>query len=120
MMSAPDPQQCSRLLAFGPTKVSSSAAKVVEIHEAYSDGKAAGMRRVEDLKLGKGTTVQFKPAGFHLMFIGITKPLKVGESVDFTLHFKDGSEFPVNAELKLFEVKSEAKGDSQHDHHNHH
>ncbi len=47
------------------------------------------MRMLEQLDLKANTPNKLAPGGFHLMLFDLKKPLKAGETVSFTLHFKN-------------------------------
>jgi periplasmic copper chaperone A len=69
------------------TKVESPVAKSVEVHSMTNDKGVMKMRKLDRLELPAGTSVKFAPGGLHLMLMGLTKPLKPGETVviKFTL-----------------------------------
>lgn len=77
--------------AHALVKATSDVAKVVELHTHTNEGGVMKMRQVEKIDLPAGKTVALKPGSFHIMLIGLKKPLKVGESVDLNLSFEDGS-----------------------------
>ena len=61
----------------------------VEIHEMTMDQGVMKMRPLTGgLEIKPGETVEFKPEGHHLMFVGLKQPLKQGEWVDGTLQFE--------------------------------
>lgn len=63
-------------------------ASRVEIHEMAMDGEVMKMRRLPDgLELAPGSEVTLKPGSYHVMFIGLTRPLAEGETVRGTLTF---------------------------------
>jgi periplasmic copper chaperone A len=72
---------------------STPVAGRVEMHESMvMSGKAMMHPRPRGIALPAGKTVALKPESFHLMMIGLKKPLKVGETVPVTLKFeKSGS-----------------------------
>ena len=72
-------------------KVDSPAAGTVEIHSMTMNDGVMKMRRLEELELSAGEPVKLAPGGFHLMLFDLAKPIKAGESVPFTLHFKDSA-----------------------------
>jgi len=72
-------------------KVDSSAAGAVEIHSMTMNDGVMKMRRLEELQLPAGEAIKLGPGGFHLMMFDLAKPMKDGEAVQFTLHFKDGA-----------------------------
>ena len=64
------------------------AAKV-EVHEMSMDQGVMKMRPLSGgVEIKPGETVEFKPDGYHLMFVGLKQPLKQGERVDGTLQFE--------------------------------
>jgi copper(I)-binding protein len=85
--------------------VSASAAvsESVELHEMKMDGNVMKMRQVDGIELGGGKTVELKPGGYHVMFVGLKAPLKAGASFAMKLKFEKAGEVTV-------EVKVEAPG----------
>ena len=69
--------------------VESPVAGSVEIHSMTMKDGVMRMRKLETLPLKADQPEHLAPGGFHLMLFDLKKPLKVGETVDFTLHFKD-------------------------------
>ena len=82
---------------------SAEVAKLVEIHEMKMEGDVMKMRQVDAIELQAGKTVELKPGGYHVMFIGLKAPLKVGDSFPVKLKFEKAGEVTV-------EVKVEAPG----------
>ena len=58
------------------------------------------MRMLDKLALKANQPEKLEPGGFHLMLFDLKKPLKVGENVDFTLHFKDSLGNRIQLSLK--------------------
>lgn len=71
--------------------VESTAADSVEIHRMSMNNGVMEMRMLQTLELPAGELVKLEPGGFHLMLFDLKKPLKTGENVAFTLHFKDSN-----------------------------
>jgi periplasmic copper chaperone A len=63
----------------------SPAAGVTEVHEMKMEGGVMKMRAVERIELPAGETVKLEPGGYHVMLMGLRKPLKAGEMVPITL-----------------------------------
>jgi periplasmic copper chaperone A len=86
------------------TKVESPAADVVEIHMMSMKNGIMEMRMLKTMPLPAGKIVKLEPGGFHFMLIDLKKPLKAGEDVAFTLHFKDAkggaSQLKITAPVK--------------------
>ena len=79
-----------RLVAAG-AKVSAS----VEIHEMKMEGDVMRMRQVDGIVLPAGQTVELKPGGLHIMFIGLKAPLKAGDKFPMKLKFEKAGEVEV-------------------------
>ena len=71
---------------------SSPVAKTVEVHEMMMDGNVMKMRAIDALPLPAGQTVELKPGGYHVMLIGLAKPIERDQRVPLTLTIegKDG------------------------------
>jgi len=63
----------------------SSAAGMTEVHEMKMEGGVMKMRAVERIALPAGKTVKLEPGGYHIMLMGLAKPLKAGDTVPITL-----------------------------------
>ena len=72
--------------------VSSDVATSVELHESKMvDGTdLMEMTPVASVPLPSDAEVEFKPGGLHIMLVGLTRDLKVGDQFDVTLTFKSG------------------------------
>jgi len=81
-------------------KASSSIAKAVELHTHDMSNGVMKMYQVPEIIIPKKGTVKFQPSGYHLMFIGLTNPLKAGEEVTFTLTLKNGKTKTITAPIK--------------------
>ena len=64
------------------------AAGRVELHSHVRDGDVLRMRPVTAIDLPAGQAVSLQPGGLHLMLIGLTQPLRQGETVPVTLTFE--------------------------------
>ena len=61
----------------------------VEIHEmAVTDGVMRMAPVAGGLEIAPGATVELKPGGFHVMFMGLTEPPAEGDTVPVTLRFE--------------------------------
>lgn len=84
--------------------VSSPAAKVVEIHEMAMKGGTMEMRAVEALPLPAGRTVELKSGGYHVMLMGLAKPLGKGDVVPITLTVEGAGAKRSTVEVKAMVV----------------
>ena len=68
---------------------SSDLSSHVEIHEMSMDNGVMKMRPLEKgVEIKPGQTVEFKPGGNHVMFVGLKKPFEEGQHVKATLEFE--------------------------------
>jgi hypothetical protein len=71
-------------------KASSPVAQKVELHEHIMDQGMMKMQEVEKIAIASQSTTMLKPGGYHIMLIGLKKPLLVGESIPLELHYSNG------------------------------
>lgn len=88
--------------------ISASAdfAERVELHTMTMDGDVMRMRQVDAIDIPAGQTVELKPGGFHLMFMGLKKPLAKDSRVPLKLRFEKAGE--VMVEIKVESASSSA------------
>ena len=68
-----------------------AVAERVELHtHAMADGMMQ-MRKLPDVAVPGGATVEFKPGGLHVMLFGLKAPLAAGSSFDLQLRFASGA-----------------------------
>lgn len=68
---------------------SSPISKRTELHTHIREGNVMKMRRVEGgIELPAGKLTALAPGGYHIMFIGLEKPLAKGDQFPLTLTFK--------------------------------
>lgn len=73
--------------------VKTDAATISEIHESYvDDAGTMQMRKVDSVDIPAGQQVTLKPDGYHIMLMGLTKPLVEGETFNVTLTFEKAPE----------------------------
>jgi periplasmic copper chaperone A len=74
----------------------SDASKRFEIHEMSMTNGVMKMRPLaKGLELKPGATVEFKPGGYHVMFVGLNKQLVEGQKINATLQFEKAGKVPV-------------------------
>lgn len=78
----------------------SDTAEVVEIHESKMEGDVMMMNHVEAVTLEPSAVVEFKPGGYHVMLIRLTRDLKAGDEIEVTLHFKNSPDLTIKAMVK--------------------
>ncbi len=57
------------------------------LHESRMAGQVMTMRQVRALVIAPGSAVTLAPRGFHLMFEGLRRPVRLGQSVPVVLTF---------------------------------
>jgi copper(I)-binding protein len=63
------------------------------------EGNVMRMREVPAIEIPAGQTIELKPGGLHVMFIGLTQTLNVGATFPLTLRFEKAGE--VKVEMKV-------------------
>lgn len=104
--------------AISLVKVSSNVSKAVELHTHDMKDGIMKMYQVPQIDIEKNTKVQLKPGGFHIMFIGLSKPLKEGNNIELSLEFSNGEIKTIIAPIK--KVMSGMKHHANHMHHHKH
>ncbi|WP_439542790.1 DUF1775 domain-containing protein [Hyphomicrobium sp.] len=101
--------------------VSTPAAERAEIHDmTMTDDGVMRMRHLADgLEIPAGGTVELKPAGMHLMFLGLKERLVEGGTLPVTLTFKSGAVTTVALPVRALGASSGGGNESGHDHSHH-
>jgi copper(I)-binding protein len=84
--------------------ISASAApeivKAVELHTMIEEGGVMKMRPVEKIEVPANGEAVLKPGSFHVMFIGVQKELKDGDTVKLSLTFEKAGTIQVDAVVR--------------------
>ena len=91
-------------------KAYSDVAKTVELHTHVHDNGVMRMRPVEKIPLQKGEEVRLQPGGYHIMLIGLKRPLKPGDNVEIELRFSDGSKQKISAPVRRIDMRMKMHG----------
>ena len=81
--------------------VESPLAARVEIHRSSLSGGMAMMQMSPHVPLPVGGGVTFAPGGYHLMFLNLSRPLKLGDRLPATLVFASGARIKVRFGVAL-------------------
>lgn len=85
-------------------RVETQAAAVAGMHVSLEVNGVMTMDEVKGgVRIDPGGQVDFKPGGLHLMFVGLNKTQKLGDSLPATLVFQKAGRIPV-----VFKVESGA------------
>ena len=74
---------------------STGAARNVTIHQTVTSDDRVRMSATPSLAIRPGRAIPFKPGGYHLMLVGLTAPLTVGQVVKVTLKFERAGDLVV-------------------------
>src|SRR5205823_7300517 len=78
------------------TGISTPAAKKAELHTMSMDGNVMKMRPLAGLDLPAGQKVALKPGAVHIMLMGLSEPLRAGQSFPLTLRFEKSGGREIN------------------------
>jgi len=84
---------------------SAAVSPSVELHSMAMEGDVMRMRQVDAIDVPKGTKVELKPGGMHIMFVGLKAPLKAGDRFPMTLRFQKAG--AVTVQVTVEAVKAE-------------
>lgn len=81
--------------------VGSEIAATTEVQMSMiMNGDVATMQMQESISVPARDKVEFKPGGLHVMFINLTRDLKVGDTIILTLNFEKAGEVTLQVEVK--------------------
>ncbi|MGE0062780.1 MAG: copper chaperone PCu(A)C [Xanthobacteraceae bacterium] len=96
---------------------STDVAGKVEFHEMSMEGGVMKMRPLANgLTIKPGETVALKPGGYHVMFMGLKKPLVEGQSFKGTLVFEKAGKIEVDFKIDKIAAQSSGAMDHKMDH----
>lgn len=79
---------------------SADVSEVAELHTHIREGDVMKMRRVDAIDVPANGMADLKPGGLHVMFMGLTAPLKEGDSFPLTLTFENAGDITVEVVVK--------------------
>ncbi|MFO1079389.1 MAG: copper chaperone PCu(A)C [Reyranellaceae bacterium] len=83
----------------------------IEVHEMKMDGTVMRMREVEGgLVIPPGGTVELKPGGYHIMFMGLKAPFAAGAKVPVTLVFEKAGSIDVELQVEAMGAAPQKHG----------
>jgi len=97
---------------------SSDASNRFEIHEMSMENGVMKMRPLgKGLELKPGQTVEFKPGGYHVMFVGLKAQFEEGQHIKATLQFEKAGNIGVDFAVRSIGAETGASTDKmQHGH----
>jgi len=94
-------------------RVSTDVAGTAELHTHIKEGDIMRMRPVQAIDLPAGKKVMLEPGGYHIMLLGLKKPLKEGERFPLTLEFEKAGKITVEIAV---DKPGASGGEHQHKH----
>ena len=86
-------------------KATSDSAKHVELHEHVHEDGMMKMRQVAKISVAAKGKTELKPGGYHIMLIGLLKPIKPKDIITINLEFSDGSKQAIKADVRKIMMK---------------
>jgi periplasmic copper chaperone A len=97
------------------TGVSSDVATQVQIHEmAVVDGIMQMRQVTGGLPIAAGGSVILKPDSYHVMLIGLRRPLVAGETFPLTLTFANAGNISITVPVQAMGAMRSHTGDTSH------
>jgi hypothetical protein len=81
-------------------QVKGDVATKIELHTVEKQGNDRVMRQVPSIEVPAGGEVQLMAGSFHVMLFGLTRDLKTGDRVDFSLLFDQAGAVPIQAQVR--------------------
>ena len=75
-------------------------AEVVQIHTMKQVGEMMMMKEIGELRVPANAETALAPKGYHIMLIGLVRPLNEGETIPLSLGFTDRATVAVDAVVK--------------------
>lgn len=90
--------------------VASTLATEAQVHETVTEGASSRMQQVAGIDVPAAGELVLKPGGYHVMLLGVKRPLAEGETIEVTLKFQHAGEKTVQA--KVMQIGSSMSGGS--------
>lgn len=75
---------------------SSNISKVTELHTHIEENGMKKMIQIPSIKIPANSSVELKPGGLHIMFLGIQNQINENSNIDLNLTFSDGKTYELN------------------------
>ena len=79
--------------------VSTPAAKMAALHRTVEADGVMKMEHVDAIDIAANGMLKMKPGGYHIMLMGLAKPLKEGDEIELTLTFEKAGAVQVKAKV---------------------
>jgi copper(I)-binding protein len=81
-------------------RVEGDISKAIELHRSEMVDGVMRMNPVVSIEVPAGGQVELKPAGLHIMLIGLTQALKPGDKIQLTLVFEIAGPKTLDVEVR--------------------
>lgn len=99
---------------------SSDASNHFEIHEMSMENGVMKMRPLgKGLEIKSGQTVEFKPGGYHVMFVGLKAQFEEGQHIKATLQFEKAGNIGVDFAVRSIGAQTGSSTDKMQMQHGH-
>lgn len=82
------------------TSANCEVAEVVQIHTMEQVGEVMKMKQIHELRIPANGQTALAPKGYHIMLMGLIRPINEGETIPLRLNFADGLSVAVDAVVK--------------------
>jgi len=89
--------------------VSTSAARMAEMHTTVTEGSTSRMEKVSGFDVPAGGTLELKPGANHIMLMGLASPLAVGDVIRLELTFERAGKVSIEARVEPTGPMQQAK-----------
>lgn len=96
------------------TGASSKTYAQVMLHRSSTEGGVSRMTMVDSLSVPAHGKAELAPAGYHLMLMQPTAPVKPGTTVRLLLKFSDGSTLPADFTARPANALDDGSGHAHH------
>lgn len=118
--SVPNTAAYFTLMNHGPeiklVGVETVVAEEAQLHTLVDEGGVVKMKQLQSFTIPEHGNLELAPSGDHVMILGLKQPLNVGEKVDLTLKFDDGSEQVISIKVTKQDMTKQ-HGEMEHHHH---
>ena len=95
-------------------RVMAPVAKRVQLHTHKTDNGIMRMRPIKSVPVPAHTSVMLKPSGHHIMMMGLTQKLIMGEEFPLTLVFENAGKLTVKAQIRHASAFSKPSSHGKH------
>lgn len=75
---------------------SSNISKVTELHTHIEENGMKKMIQIPSIKIPANSSVELKPGGLHIMFLGIQNQINENSNIDLNLTFSNSKTYELN------------------------